>query len=141
MANRNYASGGKIYSMHVKPVLLNCAVTIGASGAVTSFRGSMIKSVTRTAAGTYTVTMATSPSPTNFTRIVSTQGAMRSPSTGTSGIVAVEFGFDPSTSMAAKAGGSFSFRTLSTAGTAADAATGSVISILIMADDSSVSVP
>jgi hypothetical protein len=57
MANRNFASGGKIYSMHVMPVLLDLQITIGASGAVSSFSGLGVQSVTKSATGTYAVTL------------------------------------------------------------------------------------
>lgn len=33
MANRNWASGGKIYSMHVSPVLIDCKFTVNSSDA------------------------------------------------------------------------------------------------------------
>lgn len=55
MANRNFASGGKIYSMHVMPVLLDCNVAIGASGAPGTLKGPGIASITRLSAGIYQV--------------------------------------------------------------------------------------
>lgn len=53
MANRNYASGGKIYSMHVMPVLLDCNFAVGSSGAVGTLKGPGIASVTRLSTGIY----------------------------------------------------------------------------------------
>lgn len=54
MANRNFPSN-KLYQPHVMAVLLNCKISIGASGAVSSFKGPMIQSVTRAAAGLYSI--------------------------------------------------------------------------------------
>jgi len=49
MANRNYASGGKIYSMHVKPVLLDCNFIVdhanGNGLGLRSLKGPMIQNV------------------------------------------------------------------------------------------------
>jgi len=47
MANRNFASGGKIYSMHVMPVLLDCnfVVTPSNSAGISSLKGPAISSV------------------------------------------------------------------------------------------------
>jgi len=41
--------------MHVKPVQVDCDILIGASGAVTSIKGSAVKSVTKLATGTYQI--------------------------------------------------------------------------------------
>jgi hypothetical protein len=47
MANRNWASGGKLYSMHVKPVLLDCNFTVApTNGAgITNLKGPCVSSV------------------------------------------------------------------------------------------------
>ena len=49
MANRNYASGGKIYSMHVKPVLLDCNFIVDSTNGnglgIRSLKGPMIADV------------------------------------------------------------------------------------------------
>lgn len=49
MANRNFASGGKIYSMHVKPVLLDCNFVIDSTNGnglgIRSLKGPMIQNV------------------------------------------------------------------------------------------------
>jgi len=49
MANRNYASGGKIYSMHVKPVLLDCNFVIDSTNGnglgIRNLKGPMIQNV------------------------------------------------------------------------------------------------
>lgn len=47
MANRNFASGGKIYSMHVSPVLLDCNFQVDATNAngITSLKGPCISAV------------------------------------------------------------------------------------------------
>lgn len=49
MANRNFASGGKIYSMHVKPVLLDCNFVVDSTNGnglgIRSLKGPMIQNV------------------------------------------------------------------------------------------------
>lgn len=49
MANRNFASGGKIYSMHVKPVLLDCNFIVDSANGnglgIRSLKGPMIQNV------------------------------------------------------------------------------------------------
>lgn len=49
MANRNYASGGKLYSMHVKPVLLDCNFKVDSTNAnglgISGLKGPMIQNV------------------------------------------------------------------------------------------------
>ena len=49
MANRNYASAGKIYSMHVKPVLLDCNFVVDSANGnglgIRSLKGPMIQNV------------------------------------------------------------------------------------------------
>ncbi len=49
MANRNFASGGKVYSMHVKPVLVDCNFNVqvadSAGLGITSLKGPMISAV------------------------------------------------------------------------------------------------
>jgi hypothetical protein len=49
MSNRNYASAGKIYSMHVKPVLLDCNFVVDSTNGnglgIRSLKGPMIQNV------------------------------------------------------------------------------------------------
>ena len=47
MANRNWASGGKIYSMHVSPVLLDCNFQVDATAAIgiSNLKGPCIQAV------------------------------------------------------------------------------------------------
>lgn len=49
MANRNFASGGKVYSMHVKPVLLDCNFVVDSTNGnglgIRSLKGPMIQNV------------------------------------------------------------------------------------------------
>ena len=49
MSNRNYASGGKIYSMHIKPVLLDCNFIVDSTNGnglgLRSLKGPMIQNV------------------------------------------------------------------------------------------------
>lgn len=47
MANRNFASGGKVYSMHIKPVLLDCNFVVDSANGnglgIRSLKGPMIQ--------------------------------------------------------------------------------------------------
>lgn len=49
MANRNWASGGKVYSMHVSPVLLDCSFTVDVADSeglgITNLKGPAIEAV------------------------------------------------------------------------------------------------
>lgn len=47
MANRNFANGGKLYAMHVKPVLVDCNFVVDATSpsGITSLKGPLVKSV------------------------------------------------------------------------------------------------
>src|SRR5258708_29063895 len=49
MANRNFASGGKIYSMHTKPVLWDCNFVVDSANGnglgIRSLKGPMIQNV------------------------------------------------------------------------------------------------
>lgn len=54
MANRNWASGGKIYSMHVQPVLLDCSFQVVPSNGlgITTLKGPAIQNVFMTTSTT-----------------------------------------------------------------------------------------
>lgn len=54
MANRNYPNN-KLYGFHVMPVRIDLSIAIGSTGAVSSFSGAGVYSVTRLAAGQYQV--------------------------------------------------------------------------------------
>lgn len=74
MANRNFSSGGKIYSMHVSPVLVDCNFQVAASDSgglgITSLKGPLVQAV-------YMHTSATpasgNPNPANGNIIVQLQ--------------------------------------------------------------------
>ena len=117
MANRNYASGGKMYSMHVKPVMVDVVISIGATGAVSSKKGAMVDTVTRLGTGLYKIKMQPS---TSFNRLFSAQGSMRSPVSGLSGIVAIEIQNAPDASVALVAAGELTIKTIDAAGALAD---------------------
>ena len=94
MANRNWASGGKIYSMHVMPVLLDCNFVVdsanGSGLGIRSLKGPAIASVqmhtsatppaglANPAAGTIIVTLAD-----NYNRAFSGFNSIVSPLSGT----------------------------------------------------------
>lgn len=83
MANRNFPNN-KLYSFNVQPVSLNCQITIGASGAVSSFSGAGIAAVTKTgAAGTYAIQLQD-----NYYSLLNCGFDMQSPVGGTINLTA-----------------------------------------------------
>lgn len=135
MANRNWASGGKIYSMHVMPVIMNVTVQVGATGAVTSIVGSGIASVARASAGVYLITMQAQ---TNFNKLYFASGSLQSPPSGLSGVSTVEIQNAPNASVATAAGGQLTVKCLDAAGAVVDPASGSALNVLMLLSNSSV---
>lgn len=133
MSNRNYASGGKIYSMHVKPVMVTATAQIGASGAVSSFVGSMVQSVTRTSIGLYKIKLQSN---TNFPRLYSAMGSMQSAPSALSGIATIEIQNSPNTSAQIPTGAELSVKTLDITGALADPASGSALNVMAIFSDS-----
>lgn len=141
MANRNFPSGGKIYSMHVSPVMMDCQILIGATGAVTSFTGAGVASVTRQGTGLYRITMQAQ---TNFPKLYSSAASMQSPVSGLSGITAIEIANAPNATVSQftpTTGGVLNIKTLAPAGTLADPAVGSIVNVMLMLSNSSVIQP
>ncbi len=136
MANRNFASGGKLYSMHVMPVMITATAQIGASGAVSSFVGSMVQSVAKqVAVGTYLIKCQ---SGTNFSRLYAAMGSMQSASGGLSGVSTIEIQNDPNSSMDEASGAELIVKCLDAAGALVNPASGSALNVLIIASNSSV---
>lgn len=90
MANRNWASGGKLYSMHVKPVILDFSFTVDNTNAagIINLKGPCITSVfmnstspsggnPNPAAGIIQVKLAD-----NYSRIYNVFGSIQSPNSG-----------------------------------------------------------
>ena len=92
MANRNWASGGKIYSMHVAPVLVDCNFTVSATDSaglgITSLKGPAVSAVymnssaatpstINPAAGTIVVRLQD-----NYNKLYSFRHSIISPSSG-----------------------------------------------------------
>lgn len=134
MANRNFMSS-KLFSMHAMPVLVTATAQIGASGAVSSFVGSMVQSLVKVSTGIYKVKLQ---SGTNFSRLYSAHASMQSPSSGLSGILGIEIQNAPNTSVAINSGAELSVKCLDAAGALADPASGSALNIQIIASNSSV---
>lgn len=78
MANRNWASQ-KLFQMHVMPVMLDCNIAIGATGAVGTVNGAGIDSVTRLSAGTYLIKLDD-----NYSKLFQMDAMVSSPETGSS---------------------------------------------------------
>lgn len=77
MANRNFASAGKIYSMHTMPVAIDCNVAIGTSGATSDLIGPLVTSVTRVAVGTYKIVLSDT-----YNKLFNTRSSLKAPVTG-----------------------------------------------------------
>lgn len=136
--NRNFPNAGKIYAMHVSPVMVTCNVVIGASGAVTSFsQATMIKSVAHTSTGIYTVTMQPFN---NVNGVIAPLASMQSPVSGLSGVLGIEFGNAPSTTMAVSATPTIVMKCLDPAGALVNPASGSTISMMVICNNSSVKI-
>jgi hypothetical protein len=135
MSNRNYASGGKIYSMHVKPVMVTSTIQIGATGAVSSYVGSMVQSVTRISTGIYKIKLQAQ---TNFPRLYFASGSAQSPSSGLSGVLGIEIQNAPNESAATITGAELTIKCLDAAGAVVNPASGSAINILAIFSDSSI---
>ena len=134
MANRNFASGGKIYSMNVRPVMVDTSIVIGAIGAVASFAGAMVASVTRVSTGIYKIKLQNN---TNFNTALFQSGAMQSPVTGLSGC-RIEIGNNPTAAGQIGSGAEINIKCLDAAGALVDPASGSTIAVLAIYNDSSV---
>lgn len=134
MANINFPNGGKIYTQHVSPVIVDCEITItGGAGAVASFTGNAVASITRVSTGTYRLNLN---QPYNAAMLAI--GGMQSASGGLSGIMAVECQNDPTTSVSNVTTPTLTVKTLDVTGAAANPATGSTIQVMAILSNSSV---
>ena len=137
MANRNWMSGGKLFSMHKDPVMLDCTIQIGATGAVSSFVGSAIQSVTRQGTGLYKITFQPQ---TNFARLLFAAGSCQSAPAALSGIDSVEIQNNPNASVSPISSPSLTIKTLNPAGSLVDPASGSAVSVIMIMGNSSVTI-
>lgn len=135
MANRNWASGGKLFSMHAMPCLITATAQIGASGAVSSSVGSAVASVTKSATGIYKIKCQAN---TNFSRLYFAAGSVQSPASGLSGVSSVEIQNAPNTSVAIASGAELTVKCLDAAGALVDPADGSALNIMMITSNSSV---
>lgn len=138
MANRNWASGGKIYSMHVSPAMIDCVISIGASGAVSSVSGATVQSAEKMSTGVYKITLQPQ---TNFVKLFSAHGSMQSPPSGLSGVLAIEIQNDPTPSVQTATGAVLTIKTLDAAGALVSPASGSAINVMMICSQSSVILP
>ena len=137
MANANWASGGKIYSMHVMPVIITATATIGAAGAVTSFVGSAVQSVTRVSKGRYRVKCRKGMS---FNGLLFAAATPIRPSGADSDVVTAEVQNDPNTSLALASGAEIDFYTLDATGAVVDPASGSKLTMIAIVSNSSIKI-
>ncbi len=135
MANRNWASGGKLYSMHVSPVMLDATISIGASGAVSSVVGSTIASASKISTGIYTIVFQD-----NYAGLYAAMGSMQSPSSGLSGVSTIEIQNAPAASVSASSSPSITVKCLDAAGAVVNPASGSALNVLMILSNSSVRV-
>lgn len=75
MANRRFTQF--LWNPHTMPVLLDCSVAIGATGAVGTVKGTMIKGVTRLATGVYRIQLQD-----NYYKFYLSGWSFRAPVTG-----------------------------------------------------------
>ena len=133
MANRNFPSGGKIYSMNVMPVMLNLQINIGAAGAVSSFTGPGIKSVALSAPGQYSIVLQDN----YFALLAVLSGVMVA--SGTSAVSQIEqVGPMVNSSNPSSSGATIMIQTVSPAGSVANPAPSSQLQIVILLNNSSV---
>lgn len=120
--------------MNVMPAMLNASIVItGGSGAVASSSGTTIKSVVRNSIGNYTITFQDP-----YASVLAAHASMISPVSGLSGILGIEIGNAPSTSIQVITGGSIVVKTLDAAGALANPAAGSTINVVVIANNSKV---
>ena len=88
MANRNWASGGKIYSMHVSPVLIDCNFVVDSTNGnglgIRSLKGPAVQAVLMHTSAT---PAATNPNPASGTILVRLQDNYNRVFTGMNAIV------------------------------------------------------
>ena len=131
MANRNFPNS-RIYTGHVMPVLLDANANIGAAGAVSSSKGSLIASFSRLGVGKYQI-IAQDP----YARLYNVQCSVQSPSAGVSaGVASIEL--DPASNVSASGGASIIIQCFDSAGAAKELANGSVLFVSIYMSNSSV---
>lgn len=89
MANRNFASGGKLYSMHVMPVLVDCNFTVDNTNpdGISNLKGPLVEQVLmNSAAATPSATIATGTIVVqlqdNFNKLYSFSHAIIAPNSG-----------------------------------------------------------
>lgn len=117
------------------PVMVTATANIGASGAVSSYVGSMVATVAKqVAVGTYKITMQ---SKTNFSRLFYAQGSAQSPVSGLSGVATIEIQNAPNTS-ARLPTAELTIKCLDAAGALVNPADGSAINIMAIFSNSSV---
>lgn len=125
MANRNFPSQ-RVFSFHLLPVMLDAAIVIGATGAVSSVSGQGILSATRNAQGDYTLTFKDSFSAFLFANFASKAVNATTPSD----IAAIE--------LISSAANSVRFMTLDKTGALADPASGSQLLVQVFMNNSGV---
>lgn len=138
MANRNFANGGKIFQMHSKPVIVDFSITIGASGAVTSFQSSsagsnsMVSTVTHGSTGTYTITLTDS-----YTSLLGIISGSAQVASGTSGYDHIEqVGAMTTITSGPQPQARFTLQTV-LAGSVANPTSGAIVQLVILLNDSS----
>lgn len=77
MANRSWANKGSMWAPHVFPVVLDCNIAIGATGAVGTVNGPGISSVVRLAAGIYKIIFQD-----DYTKLFGMDSMIKAPVTG-----------------------------------------------------------
>lgn len=133
MANRNFPNS-RIYTGHVMPVLLDANATIGAVGAVSSFRGSLISSFSRIGVGKYRIVAQDS-----YMRLFRMDASIQSAVSGTcTGVMCVEL--DPNSDVSNSSGATIIVQCFDSSGAAKELPSGSKLFISVYMSNSSVTV-
>jgi hypothetical protein len=133
MANINFPNGGKVYTQHITPVIIDAQILIGSTGAVTSFTGNAIASVVRNGTGDYTLNLNQA-----YYSAIVVMGSAISASGALSGILGVECANAPSTAVSSASAPKIQIYTLDAAGAKANPVSGSTIQVMAILSNSSV---
>ncbi len=115
--------------MHKAQCLVTCTIQIGATGAVSSFVGATVQSVTRNGTGLYTIKLQPN---TQFSALYFASGSAQSASGGLSGVLGIEIQNAPDASAQTASGASLQIKTLDAAGALVDPASGSAVNVMMI---------
>jgi hypothetical protein len=116
--------------------MIDCTIQIGAAGAVSSFTGTLVSSVTKTATGTYKITLSD-----NYMKVLAASGMMQSAPSTLSSVASIEMQNAPNAAISPLTAPSVTIRTLDTGGAPVSPTPSSAVNVIILASNSSVTLP